>query len=203
MKTVLILGVLLFLSSCEESDSGAFAGDAVKLKVFLRSAPGDQQDIIFRMKHFEILYEESGEPGAVITGKKIKELSLLELKHKVPLSMEPVRLAAGAHLREVRLVLEEENHVLRRLDGSPCKLNLHNLEASIPAEVDAKKLESGVDYALVLELAADSIMLDLGTQGECTARPFFRVRALRPLDQRSGEESESEGPETEELPEEG
>lgn len=183
MKTSAILCLLFFLSSCNDSQiSGAFQNDDVKLKVFLRTAPGDQQDITFAMDQFEILFEHEGEKGAVITGKKVKELSLKKMGQKIPLTMDPVKLRAGSIVKEIRLVLKGEDHVLRRLDGSLCKLNLYNQETSITASADAKKLESGMNYALVLELSADSIMLDLGGGGECTARPDFQFRALRPME---------------------
>lgn len=184
MKTFLIIGALLFFGACEESQiNGAFKDDDVKVKVFLRSAPGDQQDITFKMQHFEILYEQEGEVGAVITGKKIDALSLKNMGQKIPLTMDPVKLNSGSQIKEIRLVLQPQDHFLRRLDGSECKLNLYNKETSITAPADSVRLQGGMNYALILELAADSIMLDLGEKGECTARPDFSFRALRPLDQ--------------------
>jgi len=133
------------------------------------------------MEHFEILFEHEGDKGAVISGKKVREISLRKMDHKIPLSMDPVKLSSGALIKEIRLVLKQEDHILRRLDGSVCKLNLHNGETSIAAHADPLRLESGMNYALILEIAADSIMLDLGDGGECTARPDFQFRALRPL----------------------
>ena len=194
MKTSAILCFLLFLFSCEESTlDGAFKDDEVKLRVFLRSAPGDQQDISFQVEHLEILFEHQGEMGAVITGKRIQELSLRDLGQKIPLSMDPVKLKASALVKEVRLVLKSGDHFLRRLDGSHCKLNLYNDETSVSAPAPERRLESGMNYSLVLELAADSVMLDLGEGGDCTARPDFHVRAIRPLthmDQESLDESD-------------
>lgn len=203
MKTSMIVFFLLFLGSCNDAtEGGAFKDDEVKLKVFLRSAPGDQQDITFRMEHFEILFEHEGEMGAVITGKKVKELSLRDMNQKIPLSMDPVRLSAGALVKEIRLVLQPDDHILRRLDGSPCKLNLYNHETSITALVEGSRLESGVNYALVLEIAADSIMLDLGDKGECSARPDFHVRALKPLNHALGQFDEKDFEEEPEIIEE-
>lgn len=182
MKTSAILCLLLFLSACEDSGlEGAFKNDEVKLKVFLRSSPGDQQDVTFQMEHFEILFEHQGETGAVITGKRVKELALKDMSQKIPLSMDPVKLKAGALIKEVRLVLKSQNHYLLRLDGSQCNLNLYNKETSVTAPAVETRLESGMNYALILELAADSVMLDLGEEGDCVARPDFSVRSIRPL----------------------
>jgi hypothetical protein len=192
MKSLIFSALaLLLMSSCNQNMDNATPADIelseaiinnnlVKLKVSLVDAPNDEiQKVFVNVDHVEMLTTLGGRNDRLVFGHDVGMIDLLTLRNGVSLPVSELVLPPETEIKQIRLVLkEEDNHIIKH-DGSRCDLQTPSQQQSgLKILVKDISLNAGYDYDMVIDFdALKSVVLQ--RNGGCLLKPVLKLQSLK------------------------
>ncbi|HXH29327.1 MAG TPA: DUF4382 domain-containing protein [Bacteriovoracaceae bacterium] len=182
------LASLLLLVSCNLAGPDLAVSEAqalsnlapVRLSVNLVDAPNDEiKNVFVSIRYIELLVENGGKKKNLIFGERIGSIDLLTLRDGVFLPVTELSLPANTSIKQIRLVLNDDENYLYRQDDSRCDLKTPSQQQS-GTKILVKKtltLEAGSDYKMVIDFdALKSVVLQ--GNGGCLLKPVLKLKSL-------------------------
>ena len=180
--SALTLATLMFLTSCDNvaTQQAASSMDNVKLRINLVDAPIDEvKNVFVNIDHIELLVEKGGKQDRHLFGRSIGSIDLLTLRDGVFLPVTELSLPANVNIKQIRLVLKDDQNYLYRSDDSRCDLQTPSQQKS-GTKILVKKtltLEPGFDYKMVIDFDALKSVVLKGNGG-CLLKPVLKLKSL-------------------------
>lgn len=172
-----IIGGVIFLNSCNKTDSKATANS--RLELYLTDAPGNYKEVWINLQ--KVMVNVGSDTSS--NSKGWKEMPLLRpgLYNLIKFSNGADTIIAGADLpggvvSQIRFVLGDNNYIIFD-DNSKAELTSPSAQQSGLKLNVHSELKPGIPYALVLDFDAARSVVKAGESGKYLLKPVIRTFA--------------------------
>ena len=177
-KQTLLLLIAIFTFSCNNSDESSNDGTA-RLSVKLVDEPGDYEHVFVEVVDVMVKYDgESGDDengwqsiGIINPGV----YDLLELTGGVSLELVDNEEIEAGLLKQIRLVLGDDNSVVLEGETEPRPLNTPSAQQSGLKIMVNQEIVAGFNYDFILDFDADESIVMAGNSGNINLKPVLRA----------------------------
>ncbi|WP_412559439.1 MULTISPECIES: DUF4382 domain-containing protein [Winogradskyella] len=178
LKQTLLLLIAIFTFSCNNSDESSNDGTA-RLSVKLVDEPGDYEHVFVEVVDVMVKYDgesdddENGWQSIGIINPGVYDL--LELTGGVSLELVDNEEIEAGLLKQIRLVLGDDNSVVLEGETEPRPLNTPSAQQSGLKIMVNQEIVAGLNYDFILDFDADESIVMAGNSGNINLKPVLRA----------------------------
>lgn len=178
LKQTLLLLIATFTFSCNNSDESSNDGTA-RLSVKLVDEPGDYEHVFVEVVDVMVKYDgesdddENGWQSIGIINPGVYDL--LELTGGVSLELVDNEEIEAGLLKQIRLVLGDDNSVVLEGETEPRHLNTPSAQQSGLKIMVNQEIVAGLNYDFILDFDADESIVMAGNSGNINLKPVLRA----------------------------
>ncbi|MTE26987.1 DUF4382 domain-containing protein [Winogradskyella ouciana] len=178
LKQTLLLLIAIFTFSCNNSDESSNDGTA-RLSVKLVDEPGDYEHVFIEVVDVMVKYDgesdddENGWQSIGIINPGVYDL--LELTGGVSLELVDNEEIEAGLLKQIRLVLGDDNSVVLEGETEPRHLNTPSAQQSGLKIMVNQEIVAGLNYDFILDFDADESIVMAGNSGNINLKPVLRA----------------------------
>ncbi|MFP4844373.1 DUF4382 domain-containing protein [Winogradskyella sp. PE311] len=179
-KQIIIVAFLVFVCSCSNSENSNNDGKAT-LSIKLVDEPGDYEHVYVEVIDVMVKYQndtdsdddENGWESIGIINPGVYDL--LELTGGVSLQLIDNEEVDTGLLKQIRLVLGDDNSVVLEGEDVPRSLNTPSAQQSGLKIMVNQEINSGFNYDFILDFDADESIVMAGNSGNINLKPVLRA----------------------------
>lgn len=178
LKQTLLLLIAIFTFSCNNSDESS-NDDTARLSVKLVDEPGDYEHVFVEVVDVMVKYDgesdddENGWQSIGIINPGVYDL--LELTGGVSLELVDNEEIEAGLLKQIRLVLGDDNSVVLEGETEPRPLNTPSAQQSGLKIMVNQEIVAGLNYDFILDFDADESIVMAGNSGNINLKPVLRA----------------------------
>lgn len=178
LKQTLLLLIAIFTFSCNNSDESSNDGTA-RLSVKLVDEPGDYEHVFVEVVDVMVKYDgesdddENGWQSIGIINPGVYDI--LELTGGVSLELVDNEEIEAGLLKQIRLVLGDDNSVVLEGETEPRPLNTPSAQQSGLKIMVNQEIVAGLNYDFILDFDADESIVMAGNSGNINLKPVLRA----------------------------
>lgn len=179
LKQIASILVIFVAFSCSDSDNSDNSGTA-KMSVKLVDEPGDYEHVFVEVVDVMVKYQNNSENDDDSGWESIGIVNpgvydLLELTGGVSLSLvENADIQTGT-IKQIRLLLGEDNSVVLAGETEPRSLNTPSAQQSGLKVMINQDIEAGYNYDFILDFDVDESIVVAGNSGNINLKPVLRA----------------------------
>jgi hypothetical protein len=178
-KTVFLLMLAIAVLSCNNSD-GSSTGGSARLSVMLVDEPGAYQHVYIEVVDVMLKYESDSDDNEENGWQSIGIISpgvydLLELTGGLSLELIDDEEIEEGILKQIRLVLGDDNSVVLKGETEPRQLNTPSAQQSGLKIMLNQEINAGFNYDFILDFDADKSIVMAGNSGNINLKPVLRA----------------------------
>ena len=178
-KIVFLLMLAIAVLSCNNSD-GSSTGGSARLSVILVDEPGVYQHVYIEVVDVMLKYESDSDGNEENGWQSIGIISpgvydLLELTGGVSLELIDNEEIESGVLKQLRLVLGDDNSVVLEGETEPRPLNTPSAQQSGLKIMVNQEINAGFNYDFILDFDADKSIVMAGNSGNINLKPVLRA----------------------------
>ena len=179
LKQALLIIIAIFAFSCNNSDESNSDGTA-QLSIKLVDEPGDYEHVFVEVVDVMVKYDgddegddENGWQSIGIINPGVYDL--LELTGGVSLELVDNEEIEAGVLKQIRLVLGDDNSVVLEGETEPRPLNTPSAQQSGLKIMVNQEIVAGLNYDFILDFDADESIVMAGNSGNINLKPVLRA----------------------------
>ena len=176
-KQIISIILLVLVFSCSNSESSS-SSETATLSIKLVDDPGDYQNVFVEILDVMVKYsgandDDSGWQSIGIIDPGVYDL--LELTGGVSLSLVDNESIETGYIKQIRLILGDDNSVLLEGETEARPLNTPSAQQSGLKIMINQEISAGYNYDFILDFDVDKSIVMAGNSGNINLKPVLRA----------------------------